>query len=90
MLDISAILSDPKAIQENCARRGVAVDITALTMLHKKRSAAHTELDALRSRRKHGSKKKPTDDEIAHMKQLGEEIGALEEQGKSMDDEHMA
>jgi seryl-tRNA synthetase len=79
MLDIKFIRQHPDIVKENCKNRLVKVDIDRLLDLDKKKRELATEIDILRSKRKAGSKKKPSSSEIKVMKKVNEEIKRLED-----------
>ncbi len=77
MLDIKFIRENPEVVKENCKNRLVNVDIDKLLELDKKRREFTAEIDSMRSKRKAGSKKKPSEKEIEEMKSLNKEIKRL-------------
>lgn len=74
MLDIKYIREHADEIAENCKKRRVNVDIFALLGHDERRRAATAEIDGLRSERKKGSKSKPSEENIAAMRLLGETL----------------
>jgi seryl-tRNA synthetase len=79
MLDIKFIRKHPDIVKENCKNRLVNVDIDKLLDLDKKRRELATEIDLMRSKRKAGSKTKPSEKEIEELKNLNKEIKRLED-----------
>lgn len=80
MLDIKFIRENPDAVKKNNAERGVKVDIDRLLQLDEGRRKMMQEVEGLRAMRNQGSKTKPTEEEIAKMREVGDNIGKLEEQ----------
>ncbi|MCC6405097.1 MAG: serine--tRNA ligase [Candidatus Yanofskybacteria bacterium] len=78
MLDINYIREHAAEVQENCTRRGVAIDITKLLEIDERRRALVAKADELRAVRNRGSKTKPTDEEIVRMREVGEQLQVLE------------
>ena len=79
MLDIKFIRENADTIKENNKNRGVKVDVDRLLDLDTMRRDHITHIDALRAQRNQGSKGKPTPEEIAKMRTLGEDIKEQEE-----------
>lgn len=79
MLDLKIIRDNPDKIKENCKNRLANVDIDKLLELDEQRRGAIVKMDELRAKRNSSSKTKPTPEIIAEMKNIGEEIKALEE-----------
>lgn len=80
MLDIKYIREHAEEVKNNCENRGVKVDIDKLIELDEKRRAKKSEVDTLRAARNQGSKGKPSEEEIAKMRQVGEQITAAEKE----------
>ncbi len=80
MLDIKYIRQHVDEIKENCKRRGVAIDLDALLTLDEKRRELMARVEDLRATRNQKSKTKPTDEEIARMRDVGDEITKQEEE----------
>ncbi|TAN32964.1 serine--tRNA ligase [Patescibacteria group bacterium] len=78
MLDIKYIRENAEAVKENCANRGVAADIDALLRLDEQRRQTLQQVEQMRAQRKQKSKSKPSDEEIAKMREAGEEIKEVE------------
>ncbi|MBP7992871.1 MAG: serine--tRNA ligase [Candidatus Magasanikbacteria bacterium] len=79
MLDIKYIREHAEEIKENCTKRRNKVDIDRLIAVDEIRRGLLGEVEALRAERKSGSKGKPTPEEIAKMRSLGDEIKIKEE-----------
>ncbi|HAT03993.1 MAG TPA: serine--tRNA ligase [Candidatus Magasanikbacteria bacterium] len=80
MLDIKFIRENTDAIKQNCRNRNVKVDVDFLLELDERRRNFQQQIDALRAERNHVSKGKPSEDEIGHMREVGEKIKQFEEQ----------
>ncbi|MFH0840809.1 MAG: serine--tRNA ligase [bacterium] len=78
MLDIKYIRENPKLVNTNCKNRGVKVDIDILLGFDEEIRQIKTELQGLQEERNKKSKTKPTDEEIIHIKKVGEAIKILE------------
>lgn len=78
MLDIKFIRENLKLIKENCKNRHVTVDLDSLIVLDEQRRALQKEADELRSQRKTQSKGKPSQEDIARLRKMGDDIAALE------------
>lgn len=78
MLDIKFIRENKDLVKENCKNRHVNLDVEALLKLDEERRAAQQAVDALRSQRKGQSKGKPSEEDIARLRKMGDEIAALE------------
>jgi len=79
MLDIKFIRDHQKEVEKNNSTRNVKVDLNEILELDGERNELQKKADALRAQRNRGSKTKPSDEEIALMKKIGEEISGLEE-----------
>ena len=84
MLDIAFIRDHVDEIKNNCKRRNASVDIDALLQYDVARRDLQQKTDDLRSVRNRKSKGKPSDEEIAHMKKLGDEIKDVESELKGV------
>ncbi|MBX4205097.1 MAG: serine--tRNA ligase [Candidatus Doudnabacteria bacterium] len=78
MLDIKYIRENPDKVKENNKNRKVDVDIDRLLDLDTLRRDQIKEIDDLRAQRNQGSKGKPSPDDIAKMRKVGDEIKKLE------------
>ena len=79
MLDIKFIRENKAVVEANNASRNVKIDLDLLLSLDEERSALQQKIDQLRAERNRRSKTKPTEEEIALMRKLGDEIGGLED-----------
>ena len=77
MLDIKYIREHKDEVQANCVNRLAKVDIDQLLKTDDERRALIAQIDEMRATRNQKSKTKPTEEEIAKMKALGEEESAL-------------
>ena len=77
MLDIKYIREHKDEVQANCVNRLAKVDIDQLLKTDDERRALIARIDEMRATRNQKSKTKPTEEEIAKMKALGEEESAL-------------
>lgn len=78
MLDIKFIRENAELVKTNCANRRVKVDIDKLLEYDEERRGLIEQIEELRALRNQGSKGKPTAEEIAKMKKIGDEIKKLE------------
>lgn len=78
MLDIKFIKQNAELVKDVIAKRNLNVDIDRLLSLDETRRELMHRSETLRSDRKKGSKSKPTVEEIAKMKAVGEDIKKLE------------
>jgi len=85
MLDIKFIRENTDLVKKNCANRKVKVDIDELLRLDESRRANLTKIEELRALRNQKSKGKPTDDEIAKMREVGENIKKFEIQQEAVE-----
>lgn len=74
MLDLAFIRDNVALIKENCAKRRVSVDIDLLVQLDQQRRDQMMEIEAMRSERNQKSASKPTEEEMARLRTVGEEI----------------
>jgi len=86
MLDIKYIKEHKEEVKQNCLNRQASVDIDKLLELDAKRRTLITEVQALRGERNKKSKTKPTQEEIAKMKMVGDEIQSKEGEMKSLEE----
>jgi seryl-tRNA synthetase len=80
MLDIRYIRENKDAVADNARKRGIKIDLGALLDLDEKRRKMISQVDELRSQRKAGSKGKPSPEEIAKMREIGNRIQEHEAQ----------
>jgi seryl-tRNA synthetase len=78
MLDIKFIRDNKELIKDNCKNRNVSIDIDLLLDLDNERRVGLKKVEDLRALRNSKSKGKPTEEEIAKLRQVGEEIAGLE------------
>lgn len=78
MLDIKFIRQNIELVKQNCADRGVKVDVDRLLELDERRREIMHKAEELRALRNKGSRTKPTSEEIAKLKGVGDEISELE------------
>jgi seryl-tRNA synthetase len=88
MLDIAYIREHADAVKKNCADRGVVVDIDLVLSLDERRRGLLARAQELRALRNQGSKTKPTDEEIAKMRQVGSDIAELETELSAVESEY--
>lgn len=79
MLDMNYIREHRDLIKKNILDRGMTLDIDKLLSLDEERRRALSEIETLRAKRKQGSKQKPSDEEIAAMRLVGDDIKKREE-----------
>lgn len=85
MLDIKFIRENIKLVEKNNDSRNAKVDLKKLLVLDDERHALQMEVEALRAERKKISKTKPTELEIAEMRQLGDKVTQLDEKFRLLD-----
>jgi seryl-tRNA synthetase len=78
MLDIKFIRDHIELVKQNCANRHVKVDLEKLLALDEERRQLLKQAEELRAQRNQKSKGKPTTEEIAKMRSVGEQIKQLE------------
>lgn len=78
MLDIKFIRDNQELIKKNCADRRVKLELEKLIESDEKRRGLMKKVEDLRATRNQGSKGKPTPEEIAKMRAVGEEIKSIE------------
>lgn len=78
MLDIKFIRENLELIKQNCANRRAKVDFEKLLELDEQRRSLLKQIDDLRASRNQGSKGKPSPEEIAKMREVGERIKEVE------------
>lgn len=78
MLDIKFIRENIETIKTNCKNRRVKIDVEALLKKDEERKEYLKKAEDLRSLRNKKSKGKPTPEEIAKMREVGEQIKKLE------------
>ncbi len=80
MLDIKFIRENADLVKSNSKNRLATVDIDELLKLDEQRRALIADIEALRKERNETSKSKPSDEQIAAMKSLGEKLAGLEKE----------
>lgn len=90
MLDIKYIREHVDAVKQNMANRHVRVDLDRLLQLDDERRELIRQVDELRAARNSGSKGKPTPEEIAKMREVGDQIKELEAKQAALIDEYTA
>ncbi len=88
MLDIKFIRDNTDLIKENCKNRHVNIDIDLLLKLDMERRDALKETENLRALRNSKSKGKPTEEEIAKLRKVGDDIAALETKMAEIDSKY--
>lgn len=88
MLDIKYIREHKEEVKENAKKRRNTVDIDALLSVDEKRRELLRSLEDKRASRNAGSKGKPSDEEIAKMKALGEQIKQIEDELETLTQEY--
>lgn len=78
MLDIKFIRENLELVKKNCLNRRSKVDLDLLLSLDEQRRGLLKKVEELRASRNQGSKGKPTPEEIAKMRAVGEEIKEAE------------
>ena len=86
MLDIKFIREHEDEVRQNCLDRQARVDFGKLLELDKQKHALLLEIQTLREERNKKSKTKPTEEEIAKMKEVGDSIQVKEGEMKAIDD----
>ncbi len=79
MLDIKYIREHLEEVIRNNETRNVRIDLTALLDIDNDKVKLQQKVDELRGERNKRSKTKPTDEEIALIRKLGDEIADLED-----------
>ncbi len=88
MLDINYIRDNIDAVKENIKNRHMTVDIDRLLELDEQRREFILQVEELRSVRNKKSKGKPSDADIAKMKEVGDQIKYLEGKQKDVAEEY--
>jgi len=79
MLDIKFIRENKETVIENCKNRNVKVDVDLLLKNDEERRESLQKLEDLRAVRNQGSKRKPSQEEILKMREVGGVIKSEEE-----------
>jgi seryl-tRNA synthetase len=88
MLDIKFIRENLELVKQNCINRRSKVDLDLLLSLDEQRRGLLKKVEELRASRNQGSKGKPTPEEIAKMRAVGEEIKQIELDLAKVEDEY--
>ncbi len=80
MLDIKYIREHAEIIRENLKNRGVVLVLDKLLSLDHERRNYINQIEEMRAQRNQGSKGKPSDEDIAKMRQVGDDITRLEKE----------
>ncbi len=88
MLDIKFIRDNQELVKENCKNRHVNVDVDLLLKLDSERRDGLKEIENLRALRNSKSKGKPTEEEIAKLRKVGEDIAGLEKKMEDIDNKY--
>lgn len=90
MLDIKFIREHSELVKQNIEKRQVNVDLDRLLQLDDERRELIHQAEELRKLRNEGSKGKPSPEEIAKMKEVGDHIKAIEMRQESLMPEYTA
>jgi len=88
MLDIKFIRENKDLVQKNCDNRRVKIDLEKLFETDEKRRGLLKEVEELRAQRNQKSKGKPTEEEIAKMRTVGDEIKKIEAELENIEAEY--
>jgi len=88
MIDIKFIRENIELIKQNCINRRVKVDLDKLLETDEKRRNLLKSVEELRATRNQKSKGKPTEEEIANMREVGEKIKRIENELEIIDVEY--
>jgi len=86
MLDIKFIRENAELVKTNAKNRLSNVDIDKLLELDRKKKELESKIDTLRAKRNTASKTKPTPEQIAEMKKVGDDIQKLEKELSPIDE----
>jgi len=87
MLDLKFIRENKETIQKNCINRRVKVDLDRLLELDEKRRTLIQEIEENRALKNQKSKGKPSEEEIAKLKAVGDKVKELESYLAEAEDE---
>ncbi len=90
MLDIKFIRENKDLIKDNCKNRHVKIDIDLLLEVDEKRRGLIKTIEDLRAGRNQKSKGKPSEEEIAKMRAVGEDIKEKEQILVGVEEEYNA
>ncbi len=88
MLDIKFIRDNSNLVKENCKNRHVTIDIDLLLKLDAERRESIKAVDDLRAMRKNKSKGKPSEEDIAMLRKVGDDIAVLEKKTEDIENEY--
>lgn len=88
MLDIKFIRENKALVKENVKNRRAKVDVDDLLKLDEHRREKLSKLEELRAMRNKKSKGKPSDEDIAKMREVGEQIKELEQAVNILESEY--
>lgn len=88
MLDIKFIRENKELVKENCKNRHVTLDVDLLLKLDEERRGTQKEVEELRARRKSKSKAKPSEEDIAMLRKVGDDIAVLEKKTEEVDNKY--
>ncbi|MFA6548212.1 MAG: serine--tRNA ligase [Candidatus Magasanikbacteria bacterium] len=88
MLDIKFIRENKDLVIKNCANRLVKIDIEKLLKLDENRKDYLKKVEELRATRNQKSKGKPTEEDIAKMRDVGEQIKQTESELETIELEY--
>jgi seryl-tRNA synthetase len=93
MLDIQYIRDNPELVEQKSKQKGYPVDIKALLKADSDRRSLHSEADELRRQRNELTDsmkgRPPHKDELSKGKKLKDELSAVEDKLKSLDEEYL-
>lgn len=89
MLDIKFIREHAELVKENIKNRGVQLDLEHLLQLDRERRDLISQIERMRAMRKQGSKGKPSDEDIARMRTLGDDIAKLEKELETVEADYL-
>lgn len=87
MLDLKFIKENIDLVKKNCLDRRIKIDWTNFLSLEEARRENLAKIENLRSERNKKSKGKPTPEEIAKLRQVGDEIKSLEESQEKIEND---
>lgn len=88
MIDIKFIRENIELIKKNCINRNVKLDLDKLLQFDEQRRNLLKQVEELRAARNQKSKGKPTDEEIAKMRDVGEQIKQIESELETVEVEY--
>ncbi|MFA6423940.1 MAG: serine--tRNA ligase [Candidatus Magasanikbacteria bacterium] len=88
MLDIKFIRENIKLVKQNCINRKVKIDFDKLLQTDEQRRTLLKKVEELRATRNQKSKGKPTEEEIAQMRSVGDSIKEIESELETVELEY--